>query len=895
MTPHLCPRSSVFHPAGFRSFRRKLHSHLNLTKPTMLSSCFLSRPAAGLIFLLAPILSAAVSPEGKSLETSAPAVALARDGKALVPVVISPESSAELKQTAADLAGYLKRITGAEFTIKESKTPEGITLGTLGQFPDDSLNEALAIKNTYDGVEAFAIRSNGEKVRLIGNTDLGASHAANRFLELLGRRVFFAGPNWEILPELKTLNFDQNETSRPKVWSRKFGFTRMNIKGDEGDRDRLADWQRWQNANCMGQSFTINTSHAWHAIPTAFKMQGFPFKKEFEEHPEYFALVDGKRTPPQFCVTNAGLQKAVTRYANQFFEVNPTADMVSLDTADQAGWCTCEDCKKLGLNSDQAFYLANAVARDLQKSHPGKYVGVLAYSWHSDPPAFVLEPNVFVMLTAGMNASKLSFDELFDAWTKKCRSLGIYEYFTFWEMDKCMLPGKGPHNSIDNLPARFQRYTDHNVIGFTAESADAWGTHGLGYYVANKVLWDPGVDLKSLKTDFYANAFGPAAPAMSRYYERLDLSHDPFRGVAQLRECLGDLQEATTLAKSRPDVLARLDDLKANLIFTYLGNKVDETTDEAEQKERALEWFKWAFRIRNTSMIDWITFRAAVGNHEYKRTLAAKFNDPSWNSRHTKDNPWRDDRPVTSREIEERLTAIAAEWGKAPTVKEETFSGEIVPVPIENGPKVARKELAFMGTATFLLASPKGEPLKFKLTSAPSPQIERQDAKYSLTTLDGKTLTSGELPEGENAMDLKVPGPGVYKFSCKRGGGGWKLDLPEGATGALLVERGMEFRPQFMTTYFYVPKNTASFTFYCQDGSLTVKDPAGQGAYNGRSNGDFVTVPVGEGMDGKVWSLTGKFRNLWFLNLPTVLSVDHERIFMPKEVAAKDGLQAITF
>lgn len=841
-----------------------------------------------------PIHAAPQTPEGKTLEASTPAVALAREGKALVPIVIAPESSDALKQTAADLAETLKRITGADFAIKESKDPEGITLGTLTQFPDETLNAPLAITNTYDGVEAFAIRSDGGKVRLLGNTDLGASHASNRFLELQGRRVFFAGPNWEILPESGTLNFDLNETSRPKIWSRKFGFTRMNAKGDDGDRDRVADWQRWQSANRMGQSFTINTSHAWHAIPGAFKMQGFPFKKEFEEHPEYFALVGGKRTPPQFCVTNAGLQKAVTRYANQFFEVNPTSDMVSLDTADQAGWCTCADCKKLGPHSDQAFYLANVVAKDLQKSRPGKYVGVLAYSWHSDPPAFVLESNVFVMLTNGMNASKLSFDELFDAWTKKCRSLGIYEYFTFWEMDKCMLPGKGPQNSIDDLPARFQRYTDHNVIGFTAESADAWGTHGLGYYVANKVLWDPSVDLKALKTDFYEKAFGPAAPAMSRYYERLDLSHDPFRGVAQLRECLEDLREATTLAQSRPDVLARLDDLKVTLIYTYLGNKVEETTEDAGQKERALEWFKWAYRIRNTSMIDWTTFRSAVGNHEYKRTLAAKFNEPSWNARHTKDNPWRDETPLTSREIEERLSAIATEWGKAPTVKAETFSGDFVLVPIEDGPTATRKELAFLGTATFLLASPKGEPLKFKLTSSPSPQIERQDAKYSLTSLDGKIVTDGELPEGESALELKVPSPGVYKFSCKRGGGGWKIDLPDDAAAALVVDRAMEFRPQFMNTYFYVPKNTKTFTLYAQDGSITVKDPAGQAAYTGRPNGDFIAVPVSEGMDGKVWSLAGKARNLWFLDIPTVLASEPHKVFLPKEVATKDGLTPVS-
>ncbi len=850
-------------------------------------------PLAGLLVLVLPPTQAGAAfktPEGRTLEASKTAVALAADGKALAPIVIAPGSSEALKQTAADLAASLKQITGAEFAITEGTEPGGITVGTIAQFPDASLNEALAIADTYNGLEAYAIRSNDGTVRLLGNTDLGASHAANRFLELLGRRVYFMGPNWEIVPQIRTLNFDLNETSRPKVWSRKLGFTRMNIKGDEGDRDKIADFDRWKAANLMGQSLLISTSHAWHAIPNAFKLQGFPFKKEFEEHPEYFALVDGKRKPPQLCVTNPGLQKVVTRYANQYFEVNPDADMVSLDTADQAGWCTCDDCKKLGLHGNQAFFLANLVAKDLQKSHPGKYVGVLAYSWHSDPPDFVLEPNVFVMLTNGMNASKLSFEELFAAWTKKCGSLGIYEYFTFWEMDKCMLPGKGPHNAIDNLPAHMKRYADHNVVGFLAESAPAWGTHGFGYYIASKLLWDPEADLASLKADFYEKAFGPAAPAMAKYFACLDLSHEPFRGIAQLRQCLDALREATVLAKSRPDVLARLDDLKMLMIYTDLGNKVDASDEDSGQKEKALDWFKWAYRIRNTHMIDFTTFRAALGNHEYDRTLAAKYNEPSWNARHTKDNPWRDERPVTSQEIEERIAALAAEWGKAPEANEVKFSEDYVVVPFDDGGKAVRREQAFVGTATFLLASPKGDPLKFTVTSAPSPQIERQNAKYSLSTSDGKNLTSGELPEGDNAMELKVPGPGIYKFSCKRGGGGWKINLPEDVPAALLVEREMEFRPQNMTTYFYVPKGTKRFVFYVQDGSVLIKDPANQQAYSGRPNGDFIEVAVGDGADGKVWNMTGKSRNFWFLNIPTVLSSDTRTMILPREVATKDQL-----
>ncbi|HCE43258.1 MAG TPA: hypothetical protein DET40_06900 [Lentisphaeria bacterium] len=864
----------------------------------MATHSFLPRISVAFVALLFCITSsmAAVTgyaPEGYKLASSGKPVQIAEGGKAMLPIVISPDASKDLRASAEELAGFLKRMTGAAFTIKESKVPEGITLGTLSQFPDDKLKKDLEIRDGYDGVEAFVIRSGENRVLLLANTDLGASHAAYRFLELLGCRWFFMGKTWEVVPQIQSLSFDLNESSRPRIWSRIFGFTRLNLKVDEvGDPDRAVIFQDWKKANRMAKSFEASLSHAWHAIPNSFKMDGYPFKKEFEAHPEYFALLDGKRTPPQFCVTNPGLQKVITEYANFYFKKNPEADAVSLDTADQAGWCTCPECTKLGHHSVQPFFLTNLVGKELQKTHPGKFVGLLAYSWHCDPPSFAMEPNVFVQLTNGFNASKYTFDELFKAWGEKCQHMGIYEYYSYWEMDKCMLPGNGPHNKIDELGTRMKKYADNKVVYLSAESASSWGAHGLGYYIANRMLWDPDADIKALKRDFYDKAFGPAAPAMERYYERLNLSNRPFRGQSLLRQCLGDLEEAVVLAKSRPDVLARLDDLRANMVYNYLGQKVESAENEAEQKRSALEWFTWSYRMRNNHMVDWLTFRATVGNDEYDRSLACKFKEPSWNYRKTSENPWKNDVPVTSQELTERLQKIKAEWGEVPSFSEQKYSDKYVLVRFDGSQKREGKR-AFLGSAVQLLVSQKGEPLSFKLTSTPSPSIERQDAKYSLATLDGKEIIKGELPEGENPMNLKVPGPGIYLFTCKRGGSGWWIELPDELNSAIIIKRELESRPQYMKSYFYVPKKTSRIVMYSQDGSVSVSDPANKVAYKGKSKGEFTLIPVKDGMDGKVWSITGKFRNLCFLNIPTVLSASPSYAFVPKELVEKDALEEV--
>src|SRR4051794_2100616 len=84
---------------------------------------------------------------------------LAADGKALHPVVVSEKASPETKAVAAEVADYLSRLTGAKFEVKAGDGSSGVVLGTLAEFPMASLNDDLAIRNTYDGREAFAIRT----------------------------------------------------------------------------------------------------------------------------------------------------------------------------------------------------------------------------------------------------------------------------------------------------------------------------------------------------------------------------------------------------------------------------------------------------------------------------------------------------------------------------------------------------------------------------------------------------------------------------------------------------------------------------------------------------------------------------------------------------------------
>ncbi len=842
--------------------------------------------AALLAFGTSSLPAAFQTPEGLTLEASPKPVKLAEGGRALVPIVLAPGSSEELKKSAEELAAYLKRITGAEFAIEESAQPLGITLGTLSQFPDKELEAALAIKETYDGLEAFAIRSGDGVVRLLANTDLGTSHAAYRFLELLGCRWFYMAPEWEVVPEVKDLSFALNETTRPDFWSRDIWFDRVTQKEEPDDPKALEIFKKWARANRMADSLKVNISHRWHAIPGEYK-------EDFEAHPEFFALVDGKRTPPQFCVTNPGLQKLMVRYAKDYFAKNPDADMVSVDPADQAGWCTCDECTKLGHHTNQPFYLANVVAREIKNTHPGKFIGLLAYSWYSQPPDFDLEPNVYVQLTSGMNASKFTFDELFSQWVKKCQHMGIYEYYSYWEMDRNMIPATSKVNRFGELEARMRNFRDNNVNSISAQASNNWGVNGLAYYLGNKLMWNASADLGALKEDFFNKAFGPAAAPMARYFNRLDLSNKPLAGSALIRQSVDDLEEASRLAAGRPDVLARIDALKASLVYAYLGLKFDGTREEAEKKQALLDWFTWSYRNRNNYMNGWITFRSTMG-----RPAAEEMGEPTWFWRNTIKNPeaspWRKSDPVTSAELTAWMETIRKEIGSLPSTAAKEYSQDYVLVKTDllSG---GETKVIFTGKADILLASADGAPFKFLLNTRDSGTIARPDAKYTLSSLDGAVITSGELPDGAHNLELKVPGPGVYRFSCLRTGPGWEVAIPPDLPNALLFPQGEKTRPSHLTPkFFYVPKGTPEIVVYADKGSsLTFRGPDGEEVLRKIADGGYLSVPVQEGTDGRVWSLEGKFRNLWFFNVPTVLSSRADQIFVPRELAQADALEIV--
>jgi hypothetical protein len=558
-------------------------------------------------------------------ELAAEGLRLATDGKALLPVVISKQAGDGTRRVARELADYLSRITGARFEVQAGDGSRGIVLGTLAEFTQPHLTKALEIRNTYDGKEAFAIRTERERVLLIGATALGASHAALRFLECLGCRWFFPAKEWEIVPTRATLIVRLSETDRPALLSRSIWYTYAVFDGGaaikllgvipEYRNRSVREYDAWGRHNRMASSLRIQCGHAWQSIIGQNK-------KTMAAHPEYLALVKGKRQGEQLCVSNPQVRRLATQWALDRLKRQPAEDMVSMETSDGGGHCECEECRKLGSISDRVFGLANEVARVVAMERPGKMVGMLAYGDHCEPPSFALEPNVYVQPTAGFITGKYTFPELMELWPKRCKNVGFYEYLSEWLWDFDQVPG-GRGANLKYLRERVPRYIQLGAKALDCESSNSWGVHGRGYYVANRLMWNPKVDVDALLADFYQQAFGPAAAVMKRYYERLDPGNDPLVSQHLVALALRDLEEASKLASDRPDVLARLDRLKQYQHYVRLRWEHDRTKNKDRKRELTLAALTHGYRTRYTYMNHW------SGMLAWTVMAAKEFKEPS--------------------------------------------------------------------------------------------------------------------------------------------------------------------------------------------------------------------------------------------------------------------------
>lgn len=814
--------------------------------------------------------------------TSAETFVIAEGGKARAPIVLSRQATDRQKQLATELADYLQRISKAEFEIVTGDGGEGIVLGTPREFPLPEWRNALEGRRDARA-EAFGIRSDAQRLLILGATDLGLDRGTTRLLETLGCRWFFPNKSWHILPRRDRVAVDLNVVDRPALASRIIWWGWGHWDGQARE-----DHGQWMRRNWMGESLKVNCGHAWQRIISENKEQ-------FDKHPEYLAwqpvpgeqtgdTVGGRRGGEKFCISNPGLVALCRQYALDYFEKHPDAHMVSLEPSDGGGHCRCEKCLAMGPVPERVHYLTNEVAKAVRQKHPGKYVGTYAYHLHCEPPSFKMEPNVYVQITAGFTRGRYSFLELIDQWAKHVGQLGIYEYLNVWAWGRDM-PGRPRGADLAYLQQRIPYYVRRGATTMSCESGSNYGINGLGYLVASRLMWNPGADVQAVCDDFYQRAFGPAAEPMKRYYERFDTGNKPLLSDHLLALAHRDVAEASTLAAGLPGVLARLDDVKLYLYYVRLMRDLEVSHGREARLAALFPVLNFAYRSRYRYIVNSPAIRG-----RYETYYLQGIEQPEeWDYAKMRGKPaWCTGDDYTHDEVERHFQ----EGMKRFEIQEfhgRAFSGALTPGGFDPAPGGGSARLCFQGSESFLMHS-GGEPLEFRLlTGYIAHYRERRATEWEVIDSEGNRTAGGKLPlDGKwHSIRVDVPRPDLYHFQISDFGAGWQIEYAPGRPYVWALERGKRAYSLGGTgfLYFYVPEGARQVAYHVEGSAHTVLDASGrQTASIPQQPGNVVVIPVPEGQDGRVWCLKGLSRtHLWFYNCPNYLAAHAEDLLVPGE------------
>ena len=467
---------------------------------------------------------------------------LAKGGKAKY-VIVTPDSPTAVEATAVkELKLHLDAITGADFTVvKESAADNGKPQLVVG---NSARARALvpgldAGKLSYDGI---VISTAGENIVLVGHPVRGTLYAVYTFLEnACGVRWWTSTEKY--IPVAKTLKVQElNINYAPKLIYRE-AFYKDAYSSDVNFRNEYYSEAEQSDVfasrmKSNGYFTNIRPEYGGYHKFQYFVHSFFPILPPdlyFDKHPEWYSLIDGKRSHnhTQLCLTNEQMKAEFIKNALDTLRVNRDMDFISISQNDWHGACQCDKCqavvKEEGGESGPLIHFVNSVAEAIEKEFPDIWVETLAYQYTRTAPLKVKpRKNVVVRLCTiecsfsqplGEGDHNKSLRDDIEAWSKIADNLFVWNYVT--NFSSYMLP----HPNIHTLAPNIRFFVKNKTIGLFEQGdvyCDAGDFVRMRNWVLSHLLWNPEADENQLIDEFLAGYYGKkAAPFLRQYWDLL--------------------------------------------------------------------------------------------------------------------------------------------------------------------------------------------------------------------------------------------------------------------------------------------------------------------------------------------------------------------------------------
>ncbi len=439
---------------------------------------------------------------------------------------------------ARELQDYFAKITGVTVPIVSRFSDLSKDLIVVG-VNEISREVARDLQSDEATDETFIIRTMPHRLYLLGNQRRGTLYAAYELLHRLGVRWFMPGEMGEWVPSTPDLVVPATNLLHTPALHRRSG-----ISWGYGTWDGMTVslWALRNRFNYgVGRKPGWGPGHDYSIGGSGHSYQYLvPPDKYFEEHPEYYSLINGERTAGpgqwQLCTTNPDVVKIAADTLIEWFDENPTMEACMVSPNDGRGFCQCPDCQALddpdlpGSMTNRVVDFINRVAPLVREKYPNKLLMFYVYDCYYEPPTLGIEldPNLGVEIVAwgsvGSNHAhplqeSEKFSRIMNSWLKLLGPdrvyvhtyYGHYGWITPWPMIHCIR---------EEVPW-FARL---GLEGMYSETHQHWGTQAINFYVWPRVMFNPDEDVDALLTDYYNKCYEGAAEPMRRYFETLEAS-----------------------------------------------------------------------------------------------------------------------------------------------------------------------------------------------------------------------------------------------------------------------------------------------------------------------------------------------------------------------------------
>ncbi len=264
-----------------------------------------------------------------------------------------------------------------------------------------------------------------------------------------------------------------------------------------------------------------------------------------KEHPEYYALVNGRRVlemhggGPQLCMTNPDVFDIVVKATLDAIEKHPEIKNFNVAQMDNGSYCTCKSCAAIDTreetHSGAILSFVNDVAERIGKVHPEVMIGTYAYEYTRKPPKTIrARDNVLIQLCSieccefhAIDDPSCALNQEFcrdmDDWNKIAKNIFIWHYNTNFKAYLLPFPNL---RSIGKSVEYFANNNGRGVFmqaagnGFSTELSD------LRNYVMSRCIWKPGRDSWQEALEFcrmhYAESAQPIIDYLTYYHNLIE-------------------------------------------------------------------------------------------------------------------------------------------------------------------------------------------------------------------------------------------------------------------------------------------------------------------------------------------------------------------------------------